>query len=137
NPFEFMASEVSSEKPKALLLATVANRIRTAKAAGGKVLAVCGPAVVHTGAAPDVARLVRGGWIDVLFAGNGFATHDIEADVLGTSLGVSVQEGTPTEHGHANHLRVINEVRRRGSIAAAVADGYIGGGVTYGCVQAG
>ena len=64
-----------------------------ASEAGGKVLAVCGPAVVHTGAAPDIARLVREGWIDVLFAGNGFATHDIESNVLGTSLGVSVHEG--------------------------------------------
>ncbi|HEV2368742.1 MAG TPA: TIGR00300 family protein [Acidimicrobiales bacterium] len=137
NPFEFMASEVSSEKPKGLVVAEVARRIRAARSAGGRVLAVCGPAVVHTGAAPDVARLVRGGWIDVLFAGNGFATHDIESNVLGTSLGVSMAEGTPTEHGHANHLRVINEVRRHGSIAAAVADGYIPGGVMCECVRAG
>jgi lysine-ketoglutarate reductase/saccharopine dehydrogenase-like protein (TIGR00300 family) len=137
SPFEFMTSEVSSEKPKAVLVARVAERIRAAKARGGRVLAVCGPAVVHTGAAGDLARLVRAGWVDVLFAGNGFATHDIEAAVLGTSLGVSVKEGTPTEHGHANHLRVINEVRRRGSIAAAVADGYVTGGVMYECVRAG
>lgn len=136
-PFEFMTSEVSSEKPKAVLVARVAERIRAAKGRGGKVLAVCGPAVVHTGAAPDLARLVRAGWVDVLFAGNGFATHDIEAAVLGTSLGVSLREGTPTEHGHANHLRVINEVRRRGSIAAAVDDGYITGGVMYECVRRG
>lgn len=137
NPFEFMASEVSSEKPKAVLVAQVAERIRAAKARGGKVLAVCGPAVVHTGAAPDLARLVRAGWVDVLFAGNGFATHDIEAAVLGTSLGLSLREGTPTEHGHANHLRVINEVRRRGSIAGAVADGYIPAGVMCECVRRG
>ena len=39
------------------------------------------------------------------------------------------------EHMGFGHLRVINEVRRRGSIAAAVADGYIGGGVMYECVQ--
>jgi lysine-ketoglutarate reductase/saccharopine dehydrogenase-like protein (TIGR00300 family) len=137
NPFEFMSSEVSSEKPKSLLLATVAERIREAKRSGGRLLAVCGPAVVHTGAAPDLARLVRAGWVDVLFAGNGFAAHDIEAQVLGTSLGVSVTEGTPAEHGHANHLRVINEVRRRGSIAAAVADGYVSAGVMYECVVRG
>jgi len=137
NPFEFMASEVSSEKPKSLLVAQVADRIRRCRDAGGRILAVCGPAVVHTGAAPDVARLVREGWIDVLFAGNGFATHDIEANVLGTSLGVSVDEGVATEGGHSNHLRVINEVRRRGSIAAAVADGFITGGVMYECVQRG
>jgi lysine-ketoglutarate reductase/saccharopine dehydrogenase-like protein (TIGR00300 family) len=134
-PFEFMTSEVSSEKPKALLVARVAERIRAAKADGAKVLAVCGPAVIHTGAGPDVARLVRGGWIDVLFAGNGFATHDIESNVLGTSLGVSVAEGVPTEGGHANHLRVINEVRRHGSIAAAVDAGYITGGVMAACVR--
>jgi len=137
NPFEFMASEVSSEKPKGLLVADVCHRIRAAKAAGGKVLAVCGPAVIHTGAGPDVARLVKGGWIDVLFAGNGFATHDIESNVLGTSLGISVQEGIGTEGGHSNHLRVINEVRRYGSIAAAVEAGYVDGGVMYECVRKG
>ena len=135
--FEFMSSEVSSEKPKALVVQQVADRIRAAHEAGGKVLAVCGPAVVHTGGAPDIARLVEAGWIDVLFAGNGFATHDIEANVLGTSLGVSVTEGLPTEGSHSNHLRVINEVRRHGSIAAAVDAGYITGGAMEACVRRG
>jgi lysine-ketoglutarate reductase/saccharopine dehydrogenase-like protein (TIGR00300 family) len=137
SPFEFMASEVSSEKPKALLVAQVSERIRRARAEGGKLLAVCGPAVVHTGAAPDVARLVREGWVDVLFAGNGFATHDIESNLLGTSLGVSVREGTSMEGGHANHLRVISEVRRWGSIRAGVDRGLLKGGVMYECIQAG
>src|SRR5207302_65756 len=136
-PFEFMPSEVSSEKPKDLLVGEVADRIRSGKQGGGKLLPVCGPAVIHTGAGPDVARLVRGGWVDVLFAGKGFAAHDIESNVLGTSLGVLLHEGRPIEHGHANHLRAINEVRRRGSIAAAVADGYVTGGVMYECVQRG
>ena len=135
NPFEFMGSEVSSEKPKALLVAEVAERVRLARESGRKILAVCGPAVIHTGAAPPLARLVREGWIDVLFAGNGFATHDIESNVLGTSLGVPLGDDLPPEGGHANHLRVINEVRRRGSIAGAVADGYITGGVMYECVK--
>ncbi|MDD9369849.1 MAG: LLM class flavin-dependent oxidoreductase [Acidimicrobiales bacterium] len=135
--FEFMASEVSSEKPKALLVTKVAQRLREARARGGRVLVVAGPAVVHTGGAPDLARLVEDGWVDVLFAGNGFATHDIESHVLGTSLGVSVDEGTPTEGGHANHLRVINEVRRHGSIAAAVDAGFVTGGVMRACVHRG
>jgi lysine-ketoglutarate reductase/saccharopine dehydrogenase-like protein (TIGR00300 family) len=133
--FEFMNSEVSSEKPKALLVAEVAGRIRSSKQAGGRILAVCGPAVIHTGAGPELARLVRAGWIDVLFAGNGFAAHDLESNVLGTSLGVSLREGTPTEGGHANHLRVINEIRRHGSIAAAVEHGYVASGVMYECVR--
>jgi lysine-ketoglutarate reductase/saccharopine dehydrogenase-like protein (TIGR00300 family) len=133
--FEFMSSDVSSEKPQALLVARVAERIRLAKQAGGKLLAVCGPAVIHTGAGVPLARLVRDGWIDVLFAGNGFATHDLESNVMGTSLGVSVSQGTPAEGGHANHLRVINEIRRYGSIAAAVDAGYVDGGVMYECVR--
>jgi lysine-ketoglutarate reductase/saccharopine dehydrogenase-like protein (TIGR00300 family) len=135
--FEFMASEVSSEKPKALLVAQVADRLRAAHERGGKVMVVAGPAVVHTGGAPDLARLVAAGWVDVLFAGNGFATHDIESNVLGTSLGVSVAEGTPTEGGHSNHIRVINEVRRHGSIAAAVDAGLVTGGVMHACVRSG
>jgi lysine-ketoglutarate reductase/saccharopine dehydrogenase-like protein (TIGR00300 family) len=133
--FEFMSSEVSSEKPKALIVQEVAARMRAARERGGRVLAVCGPAVVHTGGAPDIARLVDAGWIDVLFAGNGFATHDIESNVLGTSLGVSVDEGLAIEGGHSNHLRVINEVRRHGSIAAAVDAGYVTEGVMATCVR--
>lgn len=137
HPFEFMASEVSSEKPKARLLAEVADRIRRARAEDRKVLVVAGPALIHTGAGPDLAELVRGGWVQCLFAGNGFATHDIESNVLGTSLGVSLSEGSGVEGGHSNHLRVINEVRRHGSIAAAVAAGYVTGGVMYELVRAG
>ncbi len=140
--FAFMTSQVSSEKPKGLTVERVAASIRRARTAGpdgrlGKVLMVCGPAVVHTGAAPAVAALVRGGWVQVLFAGNGFATHDIESAVLGTSLGAPLGGGQPSEHGHANHLRVINEVRRWGSIAAAVGAGWLRSGALYECVKAG
>jgi lysine-ketoglutarate reductase/saccharopine dehydrogenase-like protein (TIGR00300 family) len=129
-----MTSEVSTEKPKDVLVAQVAQRIRDAQRGGGRVLAVCGPAVIHTGAGPYLARLVHAGVIDVLFSGNGFAAHDIESNVLGTSLGVSLTEGRTSEHGHSNHLRVINEVRRHGSIAKAVAAGFITSGVMYECV---
>jgi hypothetical protein len=48
-----------------------------------------------------------------------------------------VAEGVPTEGGHANHLRVINEVRRHGSIAAAVQSGFVRGGVMHACVGRG
>ena len=137
HPFEFMASEVSSEKPKARLLAEVAERIRRARDREAKVLVVAGPALIHTGAGPDLAALVKGGWVHALFAGNGFATHDIESNVLGTSLGVSLTEGAGVEGGHSNHLRVINEIRRFGSIAAAVEAGYVRSGVMYELVSAG
>jgi len=135
--FEFMNSEVSSEKPKALMIRHVADRMRAVREEGGKVLLVAGPAAIHTGAGPDLATLVQQGWIQCLFTGNGFATHDIESNVLGTSLGVGVTDGVPVEGGHANHVRVINEVRRHGSIAAAVDAGFITGGVMHACVRAG
>ena len=115
----------------------VAASIRRGRQGGGAVLAVCGPAVVHTGAAPAVAAMVREGWIQVLFAGNGFATHDIESSVLGTSLGIPLSGDAPSEHGHANHLRVINNVRRFGSIRAAVEAGWLSSGVLFECVRAG
>jgi lysine-ketoglutarate reductase/saccharopine dehydrogenase-like protein (TIGR00300 family) len=133
--FGFMDSDVSSEKPKGLQLASLVDRLRLARERGERVLVVCGPAVIHTGGGPEVARLVRGGWVDVLFAGNGFATHDLESNVMGTSLGVSITSGAGTEGGHSNHLRVINEIRRHGSIAAAVDAGYITGGVMYELTQ--
>jgi lysine-ketoglutarate reductase/saccharopine dehydrogenase-like protein (TIGR00300 family) len=136
--FEFMNSDVSSEKPKRLVVARVADRIRRAHASpppsGGRVVVVAGPAVVHTGAAPELARLVRHGHVDVLLAGNGFATHDIESNLFGTSLGVALGEGSRVEHGHANHLRAINTIRRAGSIARAVETGVLRSGVMYECV---
>lgn len=134
--FEFMNSEISSEKPKALLIRQVADRMRAAHEAGGRILLVAGPAAIHTGAGPDLAALVEAGWIDCLFTGNGFATHDLESNVLGTSLGVGVSDGALAEGGHANHVRVINEIRRHGSIAGAVDAGYVTGGVMHACVRA-
>ncbi|HEV2392848.1 MAG TPA: hypothetical protein VG146_10865 [Verrucomicrobiae bacterium] len=47
--FEFMASNVSSEKPKSAIIREIAAEFRRAKEGGGKILVVAGPAVVHTG----------------------------------------------------------------------------------------
>ena len=80
--FGFMESDVSSEKPQAVLVRQVADGMREAKAAGKKVLWVGGPGVVHTGAAPAMVALVDAGFVDVLFAGNALATHDIESVAL-------------------------------------------------------
>ena len=80
--FGFMESDVSSEKPQAVLVRQVADGMREAKEAGKKVLWVGGPGVVHTGAAPAMVALVEAGYVDVLFAGNALATHDIESVAL-------------------------------------------------------
>jgi lysine-ketoglutarate reductase/saccharopine dehydrogenase-like protein (TIGR00300 family) len=134
--FGFMSSSVSSEKPQALLVRQLAERLRAVKAAGQRVLWVGGPAVVHTGAAPAMVRLVRAGYVDVLFAGNALATHDIESALYGTSLGVDLAKGSGVPHGHEHHIRAINTIRAAGSIAAAVGSGVLTGGVMHAMVQA-
>lgn len=137
NLFGFMGSNVSSEKPKAVSIAGVAASIRATRAAGQKVLLVGGPAIVHTGSAHHVAQLIRDGWVQVLFAGNALATHDMEQALYGTSLGVSIDKGEPIEHGHEHHLRTINTIRRVGGIEAAVHKGLLTSGILYECVKAG
>jgi lysine-ketoglutarate reductase/saccharopine dehydrogenase-like protein (TIGR00300 family) len=135
--FEFMNSEVSSEKPQALLVRQIAQQMRDVKADGKKILWVGGPAVVHTGAAPAMVALVEAGYVDVLFAGNALATHDIEASLYGTSLGVDLQQGRGVEHGHEHHIRAINQIRKAGSIANAVTDGTLTSGVMHALVTQG
>ncbi|MGY1827160.1 MULTISPECIES: ornithine cyclodeaminase, nickel-pincer nucleotide-dependent [unclassified Blastococcus] len=135
--FGFMSSAVSSEKPQALLVRQIAERMREVKAAGQRVLWVGGPAVVHTGASPAMVRLVRAGYVDVLFAGNALATHDIESALFGTSLGVDLAKGSGVPHGHEHHIRAINTIRAAGSIRAAVDSGVLTGGVMHAMVEAG
>ena len=129
--FSFMSSEVSSEKPQGLMVRRIAETMRSVKDEGKKILWVLGPAVVHTGSADAFCALIRAGWVDVVFAGNAIATHDSEAAIFGTSLGVSLDQGIPTEHGHEHHIRAINALRRAGSFEEAVATGLLTNGVMY------
>src|SRR3989441_1164909 len=133
--FEFMASSVSIEKPKSAVIREIAAEFRQAKRAGGKILAVSGPAVVHTGAGEHLEKLMEWGFVDLLFAGNALAAHDIEHALLGTSLGVDLREGALAHEGHENHMRAINAIRGAGGIAAAVANGMLRQGVMYQCVR--
>ncbi len=135
--FGFMESDVSSEKPQTLLVRQVADGLREAKAAGKRVLWVGGPGVVHTGAAPAMVAMVNTGFVDVLFAGNALATHDIESSLYGTSLGVDLAQGRGVEHGHEHHIRALNTIRKAGSIADAVEQGVLTGGIMHALVTQG
>jgi len=137
NVFEFMASSVSSEKPKGVVIREIAAQIRTAKKAGGKVMVVAGPAVVHTGAGMYLGRLIDAGWVDVLFAGNALAVHDIEQALYGTSLGVYLEKGIPAKEGHEHHMRAINTIRRAGGIRNAVERGILKSGIMAACIRKG
>jgi lysine-ketoglutarate reductase/saccharopine dehydrogenase-like protein (TIGR00300 family) len=129
-----MSSEVSAERPKELTVAAVARGLMETRRRGQKILFVGGPAIIHTGAGVYLERLISAGWIDVLFAGNALATHDIEAALLGTSLGVQLSTGVPTAYGHNHHLRAINSIRAAGSIKGAVENGVLTRGVMHACV---
>src|SRR6516165_2583236 len=135
NLFEFMSSAVSSEKPKGVTVCEIAAAMKRTREAGEKILAVLGPAVVHTGSVEHICKLIRAGCLNVLFAGNALATHDIEQALYGTSLGVSLDRGLPAEEGHEHHLRAINTIRRAGSIRAAVDKGILKSGIMYECVR--
>ena len=132
--FQFMGSAVSSEKPKAQLIEKLAKEMRAIRRAGQKILVVAGPALIHTGSGPYLEKLIRSGYVHVLFAGNGLATHDIESALYGTSLGMRLDRGVPTKDGHDHHMRAINTIRSLGGIRQAVRRGVLKRGVMHACV---
>ncbi len=135
NVFEFMASNVSSEKPKTAVIREMADEIRRARQQGGKVLVVAGPAVVHTGAGEHLEKLIEWGFVQLLFAGNALAVHDIEQALYGTSLGVYLNQAALADEGHQNHIHAINSIRAAGGIDRAVRDGVLRSGIMYQCVR--
>ncbi|MCL5036364.1 MAG: TIGR00300 family protein [Chloroflexi bacterium] len=135
--FEFMASSVSSEKPKEKLIAQIAAQMRSVKEEGGKILLVGGPAIIHTGAGKYLSCLIRNEYINTLFGGNALAVHDLEYAIYGTSLGIYLDKGIPSDRGHEHHLRAINTIRKYGSIKAAIEAGVVKKGVMYEAVMKG
>ncbi len=129
--FHFMSSQVSREKP--IDYGLIARMLVEEKRRGGHVIWVTGPALVHSRARDNLVWFIRNGYVQALLAGNAVAVHDIEAAVVGTTLGMT-SEGAPTAGGHAAHMRAINAVRRAGSIKAAVDQGIITDGIMHACV---
>jgi lysine-ketoglutarate reductase/saccharopine dehydrogenase-like protein (TIGR00300 family) len=134
--FAFMSNEISSERQVETAVSQTAAIMRQVREEGRKIIFVAGPVVVHTGGCAPLARLIRGGWTDALLAGNALAVHDIEAALLGTSLGVRTSDGRLEEHGHRNHMRAINVINHAGSIANAVKSGRLTSGIMYECIKA-
>jgi lysine-ketoglutarate reductase/saccharopine dehydrogenase-like protein (TIGR00300 family) len=135
--FEFMASNVSIEKPKTAVIRQMAAEFQRAKQEHGKILVVGGPAIVHTGAAEHFEKLIGWGYVNLLFAGNALAAHDIENALFGTSLGVYLEKGSLAESGHENHMRAINVIRSAGGIKPAVQSGLLKSGIMHACVKNG
>lgn len=131
NEFRFMGTEVSRERP--VNYDDLASRLQQEKDHGGYVLWIAGPAMVHSRARADFEWLVRHGYVQAMLAGNAVAVHDIEAAMFGTTLGMD-NAGRPTQGGHGTHMRAINAVRAKGSIAASVESGLIRSGIMHALV---
>lgn len=134
--FEFMTSRASSEKPSVSIVRKVAEDLHTAKMLGDKIVVVGGPAIVHTGAAHSLARLIQLGYIQAVLSGNALAVHDVEYALFGTSLGMDITTGALTQ-GNRNHIAAVNEVLKAGSLRSLVSQGVLTQGIFYQCVSQG
>jgi lysine-ketoglutarate reductase/saccharopine dehydrogenase-like protein (TIGR00300 family) len=133
--FQFMSSSSSSERPTQHIARKVASDIYNTKKEGGKMIVVSGPVLVHSGAVEALASLIRMGYIDGLLAGNALAVHDVENALLGTSLGMRVNDGTLAVRGHRNHMQAINEVFKAGGLKALIEKKILKSGVMYECIK--
>jgi lysine-ketoglutarate reductase/saccharopine dehydrogenase-like protein (TIGR00300 family) len=133
--FAFMSNGISSERQVETAVKQTAALIEQARGAGQGIVAVAGPVVVHTGGAGPLSRLIREGYITALLSGNALGVHDIEAALLGTSLGIRQSDGRQEEHGHRNHMRAINAIYNSGGIRGAVESGRLASGIMYECVK--
>lgn len=133
--FAFMSNGISSERQVETAVRQTAALMKAALEEGKKIIVVAGPVVVHTGGAPALAALIRHGYVQAMLAGNAVGVHDIEAALLGTSLGIRQLDGRQEEHGHRNHMRAINAINHSGSIAGAVNSGRLTSGIMYELVK--
>jgi lysine-ketoglutarate reductase/saccharopine dehydrogenase-like protein (TIGR00300 family) len=133
--FAFMTNEISSERRVEVGVSRIAAMMRATKQAGDRIAFVAGPVVVHTGGGAYFCDLIRGGYVDVLLAGNALAVHDVEQALYGTSLGVDMESGRAIEGGHRHHMRAINAIYRAGGLRAAVDTGVLTSGVMFECIK--
>ncbi|PWK10250.1 TIGR00300 family protein [Tumebacillus permanentifrigoris] len=129
--FAFMTSEVSSERQVPVLIRKIAKEMKDIRDAGGRIVIVAGPGIVHTGGMSAFCGLIEKGYVSALLSGNALATHDIENAFFGTSLGVNTRTAVGVPGGHRHHLVAINKIRYHGSIAKAVEAGALTTGIMY------
>src|SRR5438093_2908526 len=132
--FQFINTVIDADEPKSAIIRELAEDLRYARAAKGKIAIVAGPAIVRTGAGEHLVRLIQAGYIDRLFAGNSFAAYDVERALFGTSLGVSPDLAF-ARGGHENHMRAVNAIREASGIASAVEKKILTSGIMHACVR--
>jgi lysine-ketoglutarate reductase/saccharopine dehydrogenase-like protein (TIGR00300 family) len=100
----------------------------------GHIVWVLGPAVAFDkDSRSSMQGLIENGYCHALMAGNALATHDIEASIYNTGLGQNIYTQVLQPMGHYNHLDILNEVRKAGSIGNAIESMKIKDGIMYAC----
>lgn len=100
----------------------------------GHIVWVLGPAVAFDkDSRSAMQRLIEEGYCHALMAGNALATHDMEAAYFGTGLGQDIYHQKLQPLGHYNHLDILNEIRKAGSIKAGIKKLAIQDGIMYAC----
>jgi lysine-ketoglutarate reductase/saccharopine dehydrogenase-like protein (TIGR00300 family) len=133
--FGFMSSGVSPEKPINYTIKDLAREIKSLHDRKGNIIYVFGTAMVHTGADEALLDLIRMGYVQALFVGNGFSVMDVEKQLYGTTLGMDKKTGNVRKSGYKSHIVAINEIWKAGSIRQAIEKGILKGGVLYECVK--
>ena len=133
--FEFMSSNVAIDRPKSAVICEIARELKRAREGGGKILVVAGSPVVQSGAGEHLEKLIEWGYVDLLFAGNSFALHDIEAALFRTSAGVELENVDVSDPNYENQMHAINAIRAAGGIASAVDKRVLQRGVMCSCVR--
>jgi hypothetical protein len=104
----------------------------------GSIVWVLGPAVAFDKDSRDAMQfMIEEGYCHALMAGNALATHDLEAARFRTGLGQDIYTQELQPHGHYNHLDIINEVSRCGSIPNAILQLKLGDGIMVACERKG
>src|SRR5437660_3887818 len=132
--FQFINTIIDADEPKSAIIRELAEELRLARKAQGKIAVVAGPAIVRTGASQHLVRLIESRYVDRFFAGNAFAAYDVERALFGTALGVNPDLAF-ARGGHENHMRAVNAIRQAGGIASAVEKKILTSGIMHACVH--
>ena len=102
----------------------------------GYTIWVLGPAAVFDSDSRNaMVSLIENGYVDVIFAGNALATHDLEGAMFKTALGQDIYSQHSKINGHYHHIDVINKAREAGSLEKFIEEYDIKDGIIHACIK--
>ncbi len=135
--FQFMGSNVSTDRPTSAIIREIADELHRTREAGGKILVVAGSAVVQTGAGEHLEKLIEWGYVDLLFAGNSLPARDVASVLFEKPIETTARRMSLSEQINEERLRAINLIRATGGLARAVEKGLLKRGIMHSCLRHG